>query len=157
MGPISLTIVRMEIDASQFERIVQVVFGGREQGYRDQDALISPEEAEAIIGIAQLAVDLAPEETALFETLVGYLRALGNVTGPRRVVSPDDTSTLVATLLQNRSAMLAWVVANLVAIADLQLATSESAFVSSLRAALSLGPEADDVMMTVNEILLPAE
>ncbi len=167
----------MQIDAAQFTKMMYAIYerfepGKAEVGYRDtpdRGKLTAPE-AELVIAIAQLAVAADrvedPDEQALFHQLAGHLYQHANVSttppslGPiedaeRRV---DHLRSHAAQLQGKPSAALAYSVAYILAISDMDLAPEEGEMLEILREALGLDEEkAEDLLPIVAELITPPE
>ena len=159
----------MDIDEPQFRTIVTAVFGAAEPGNRDSATPLTPDEGRAIIGIARLAVDSDDreddDEIALLDQLVGHICALAGITAPPLTALPRDASersaalsAAAAPLLGKPSAMLAYAVAYLMTISDMDIAPVEASFVDELGELIGLDPDrAEELQAKVTGILTPGE
>lgn len=131
----------MTVDASRLDHLVTVIHGGK----------LSAADAETIVAIAQLAVDAdGSEDTAeirLFFTLgkaVFKLAGLTDTPTPTFAVDEDDDERLrsLAGQLSDRDAReLAYAVAHVLTIIDIEISPAEDRFLVQLREALGLAPE----------------
>ena len=153
----------MNIDAAQFEQIATTVYEGK-------DAALTPAEAELVVAICQLAVaadDVENEdEAALFDSIAArvYKHAKLATTPPAFQPIDDDEQrrdlikSHAAQLAGKPSAELAYALAYILAISDLDLAPEEAEFIEDLGDALGLEPDrADDLIVAVTEIITPPE
>lgn len=159
----------MQLDATRFGTLVQLAYGkGKQEAtYRGGGAVeLTRAEAEAIVTIAGLAVDVDQQEdddeVTLFDELAAHVYELAHVTGPPvqapvRAVDDDlakQLTAIAAPLRGKPSARLAYMVGYLVAVVDLQLAVEESDFVDVLEKALGLDDEtADELAEAASELL----
>ena len=168
----------MQIDSAQFTKIMYAVYerfepAKTEVGYRENSAergkLTAPE-AELVVAIAQLAVAADrvedPDECALFDQLAGHIYQHANVaTTPPTLGPVEDPERRLdhlrshATQLQGKaSAALAYSVAYILAISDLDLSPDEGEMLEVLREALGLDEEkAEDLLPVVSELITPRE
>ena len=153
----------MQVDASQYQSIVATSFG-------EAETTLSAGEAELIIAIAQLAVAADRvddrDERELFQTLAGhvYEHAKMSTSAPELNPIDDDDARMdhlrshAAQLVGKPSAALAFALAYVLAIADLELAPEESEMLDALREALGLSDErAQDLSVAVAEAITPLE
>lgn len=156
----------MNIDASQFGQIVQIVSASFEPALQ---APVTPAQAELIVAIGQLAVAADQvehgDERTLFATLAQHVYAQADLvtTPPTYAPMRDDDQRLDqlrshATQLHGTPAgSLAYVFAYIMTIADLELAPAEGDFIETLRDALALDTDkSDDLIAAVTGILTPA-
>jgi tellurite resistance protein len=154
----------MNIDASQFAKIVHAAFAGA------PDAKLTPAQAELVIAIAQLAVAADrvedPDEQALFGALADRVYGLANLATSAPTLAPVDDGDERIELLQTHAAQLrgtpgaalAYCVAYATTIADLDLAPEEGDLLDLLGEALGLTPErADDLAAAVGAAITPDE
>ena len=157
----------MNIDASQYQKIVEAAFGAPADNSAHE---LAPAEAELIVAIAQLAVAADrvddPDERALFETICGLLYKHANVetTAPTLAPLDDDEQRIdhmkshAAQLVGKPAAGLAFAVAYVLVIADMQLAPEEGALLEALREALGIDEaRAEDLSGAVGEAITPPE
>jgi hypothetical protein len=127
---------------------------------------LSPEDAETIMEIAQLVVDADgredPDEIAMFFAVGKAVYALAGVTdAPTPTFATDEEddarlTSLAAKLVTKASGELAYAVAYLLTVADVELAPAESALVESLRIALALDEErAAEIAATIGAAITP--
>lgn len=153
----------VNIDATQFKQIAATVYEGKDGG-------LTAAEAELVVAICQLAVaaDHAEDEdeASLFESIAAqvYAYAKAATTPPafQPVADPEQRRDLIRThaaqLAGKPSAELAYALAYMLAIADLDLAPEEGEFIDDLGEALALDPDrADDLIVAITEIITPAE
>lgn len=154
----------MNIDAAQFSKIVQASYAGA------PDAKLTPAQAELVIAIAQLAVAADrvedPDEQALFGSLAEkvYGEAKLKTTAPTLGPVDDEEQRIehlqshAAQLRGTPAAALAYSVAYVLTIADLDLAPEEGELLELLGEALGLNDEqADDLIATISEAITPEE
>lgn len=154
----------MNIDAAQYTQIAAAVYSEGNQGAP------TPAEAELVVAICQLAVAADgvedPEEAELFETLAAQVYAHANAatTPPtfRPLDDPEQRRDLInshaAQLAGKPSAALAYALAYILAIADLDLAPEEGEFIEELGDALGIDPDrADELIVSITEIITPDE
>jgi hypothetical protein len=177
-SPICDTFAPMNIDADRFRQIVTTVFGNVEPGYRDErpgeerpgetDSPLSTEDAEEVLAIARLAVDVDhhedPDELALFNSISDHLHALGKIPTSAKVPTTpwenDDAKVQLrahgAKLKGKRAGALAYVIAYLLTVADLQLDEAESELADELRIAVGLDEDrAAELVAAVSQIVTP--
>jgi tellurite resistance protein len=131
----------MSLDAGRFRDALRTIHAGK----------LSTGDAETIVAISQLAVDADgredPEEIQMFFT-VG--KAVFELAGLTETPSPSFDSdeqddervrTLAARLSSPAAKELAFAVAYVMAIADVDLAPAEGALVENLRSALAIGED----------------
>ena len=153
----------MNIDAAQYKQIASAVYDGK-------DGAPTPAEAELVVAICQLAVaadDVAdPDEAVLFETIAAHVYAHANVvtTAPtfQPLDDPEQRRDLIkshaAQLAGKPSASLAYALAYILAIADLDLAPEESEFIEDLGDTLGIDPDrADELIVSITDIITPDE
>lgn len=154
----------MNIDAAQYKQIASVVY------YDGKDGAPTPAEAELVVAICQLAVaadDVEdPDEAAMFETIAAQVYAHANAatTPPafQPLDDPEQRRDLIkshaAQLAGKPSASLAYALAYILAIADLDLAPEEGEFIEELGDALGIDPDrADELIVSITEIITPEE
>lgn len=172
----------MQIDAAQFTKIMYAVYERfeppspetkAEAGYREnakERSKLTAPEAELVVAIAQLAVAADrvedPDERALFEQLAGHIYVHANVATTPPSLGPvedaeqriDHLKSHAAQLKGKASAALAYAVAYILAISDMDLDPDEGLMLEILREALGLDEEkADDLLPVVSEFLTPPE
>lgn len=153
----------MNISAAQYQQIVSLV-------YPATDAGPSPAEAELIVAICQLAVaaddEEGEDETVLFDQVAALVYAHAKLqTSPpafQPFTDPDQRLDLIkshaAQLAGKPAAGLAYVLAYVLTIADLELAPAEGEFIDDLGEALGLDSDRADALITATtELLTPAE
>ncbi len=149
----------MKLDFDQFKQLVALAFD-------TPDAKLSRGEAEAIVTIAGLAVDVDQHEDAsevsLFDSLASHVCALAGISGnpveaPVRAVDDalgDQLREIGQPLRGKPSGKLAYIVGYLLAVVDQQLAPEESDFVEMLRYALDLDePTSDELAAEASGVL----
>jgi tellurite resistance protein len=154
----------MNIDAEQYAKIVQASFADT------PDAKLTPAHAELVIAIAQLAVAADrvedPDEQALFASLAQHVYGQAKLkTSPPTLGPVEDEEQRIehlqshaAQLRGTPAAALAYSIAYVLTIADLDLAPEEGELLDLLVEALGLDPErADDLTATVAEAITPAD
>ncbi len=168
----------MQIDAAQFTKIMYAVYerfepASTEVGYREngkERGKLTAPEAELVVAIAQLAVAADrvedADERALFEQLAAHIYVHANVAttpptlgpvedGERRI---DHLKSHAMQLQGKPSAALAYAVAYILAISDMDLDPDEGLMLEILREALGLDEEkADDLLPIVSELITPPE
>lgn len=152
----------MEIDAQTFRTFVTRLL--------PEGKVLSPDEAASIIQIAQLAggvdLDEDPGELRLERQLARYVASLGGLPAGRVApVSPLPLdreerrawiARLAAGLDTEEVGQLAYVIAYLVTIGDLEIAPVESTFLEELRAALGIGRDlASDLVVSISSMITP--
>ncbi len=153
----------MKIDAAQYQQIAATVYEGKGSGP-------TPAEAELVISICQLAVAADSvedaDEAALFDSIAAQVYAHAKVATTPPTFHPldDDEQRLdllkssAAQLAGTPSASLAYALAYILAISDLDLAPEEGELLDDLVDALGIDPDrADDLIVAVTEIITPAE
>ncbi|MDB4955014.1 MAG: hypothetical protein JWO36_2583 [Myxococcales bacterium] len=135
----------MQIDTAQLRSVVQLAFGR-------QPPDLSAREAEAIVGIAYLAMEIDfdedPEELADFEVLKRQVCVLARIDpsdiGPVSPLPIDHEEhaarirQLASRLSWQPSRELAYVLAYLIIVSDLELDPIESEFLDELQRALDI-------------------
>ena len=157
----------MNIDVGHFAQIVQVATAGVAP---EHQAPISPPEAELIVAIAQLAVAAdriqRGDERSLFDTLAHHVYAHAKLATTPPTYAPlddddqriDHLRTHAAQLHGKPAGALAYAIAYILTIADLDLAPAEGDFIEILREALALDEDkSDELIAAVSEIITPAE
>jgi hypothetical protein len=153
----------VNIDAAQYKQIANIVYEGKDAG-------LSAAEAELVVAICQLAVaadDVEDaDEATLFDSIAAQVYAHAKVaTTPPAFQPVDDVEqrrdlikSHAAQLAGKPAAALAYALAYILAISDLDLAPEEGEFIEDLGDALGLdGDRADDLIVAVTEIITPAE
>jgi hypothetical protein len=156
----------MDLDHEQFRKLVALAYGGPESGYRDKQAELSRAEADAIVALAGLAVDVDrhedDDEVSLFDAVAREVYGLAGITGkpveaPVRAVSDElgaQLDKLAAPLRGKASGQLAFAVGYLLAVVDQELGPAESDFVEKLATALGLDEDrADELASRASELL----
>jgi hypothetical protein len=152
----------MQIDAQQFKRLAAIVFGVREDGYRDGDAAITGAQAEAIVAVAEMTVSVDDhdddDEAEVYEIVAQEVRALAGGTSGDAVPPDDADLDVLAATLTGKSGELAYVVAYVLTIADLAIEPVEEEFLEDLREALAISDDRVDALVDgINTALTPAE
>ena len=150
----------MQVDRAQFQKI-QEALGA---------TTVTPAEAELLVAIAQLSVAADrvedEDELALFDQIVAHVYGVARLdTTPPSLAPVDDEEqrrehlrSHAAQLAGKPTAKLAYGIAYLLTIADMDVAFDEMETVDTLGEALGLSPEdCDDLASTVSEIITPAE
>ncbi len=153
----------MNIDAAQYKQIASTVYDGHEGGP-------TPAEAELVVALCQLVVaadDVEDaDEAALFESIAAQVYAHAKVATTPPTFHPledpeqrrDLIKSTAAQLVGKPTAQLAYALAYILAISDLDLAPEEGELLDDLVDALELDPDkADDLIVAVTEIITPAE
>ncbi len=153
----------MNIDAAQYQQIAAIVYEGKEGGP-------TPAEAELVVSICQLAVAADAvedaDEAALFESIAVHVYAHAKLatTPPTYHPLEDDEQrgdlikSSAAQLAGTKSASLAYALAYILAISDLDLAPEEGELLDDLVDALGIDPDrADELIVAVTEIITPDE
>lgn len=151
----------MDIDTGRFRKIVTTVFGAT-------DLALSKDDATAVLEIAQLAVDVDhhedPDELELFNSVSREICALAKLaTMPKIPTTPwenDEAKQQLraygAKLKGKPAGALAYVLAYLLTVADLQLDEAESELADDLRVAIGLDEaRADELIAAVSQIVTP--
>ena len=167
----------MQIDAAQFTKMMYAIYerfepGKAEVGYRDTPdrGKLTAAEAELVIAIAQLAVAADrvedPDEKALFHQLAGHIYEHASVSTTPPSLGPvedaerrlDHLRSHAAQLKGKPSAALAYSVAYILAISDMDLDPDEGLMLEILREALALDEaKADELLPVVSELITPPE
>jgi len=173
----------MQIDAAQFTKIMYAVYERFEPVAPGSDKAevtnretsqphgkLSAADAELVVAIAQLAVAADrvddPDEQALFQQLAGHIYEHANVKTTPPTLGPvedaeariDHLRTHAAQLQGKASAALAYSVAYILAISDMDLDPEEGELLDILREALGLDEEkAEDLLPIVSELITPPE
>jgi hypothetical protein len=148
----------MTADPAQLRKALRNVHPGK----------LSAEDAETIAELAQLSVDADGQEDAeeiqMFFALgkiVYEIAGLTDTPTPTFAVDIDDNERLeeLARKLATKEAReLAYAVAHVLAIVDIQIAPEENEFLENLRGALGLGDErADELAGQLAEAITPAD
>lgn len=146
----------MSIDARQFSDAIRSIHAGP----------LSESDAEAIVAITQLAVDADGREDAdELATFFMIGRALYELAGVKDAPTPtfaadqedeERLESLAGQLGTPAAKELAYAVAFLMAISDIELAPEESALVEALREALGLTEDrAAEIASTVSAAITP--
>lgn len=154
----------MNIDAAQYQQIASIVY------YDGKDGAPTPAEAELVVAICQLAVAADgvedADEAALFDTIAAQVYAHANAaTTPPQFHPLDDPEqrrdlikSHAAQLAGKPSAALAYSLAYILAISDLDLAPEEGEFIEDLGDALGIEPDrADELIVAITEVITPDE
>ena len=152
----------MKIDAQQYQSIVTAAFG--------QPGELAAGDAELIIAIAQLAVAADrvddPEERALFQALATHVYRHANLSTEAPDLGPiddedqrqDQLQSNAAQLAGKPAAALAYAVAYVLVISDLELAPEEDALLDTLQKSLGLTEDrVDELAAVVSEAITPME
>lgn len=160
----------MKIDAAQFTKIMYAVYERFAPKPAAEEGKLTAAEAELVVAIAQLAVAADrvedPDEEALFDQLASHIYAhanvatepphLGPVEDPERRI--DHLRSHAAQLHGKASAALAYAVAYILSVSDMDLDPEEGDMLDILREALGLDEEkADDLLPVVSELITPLE
>jgi tellurite resistance protein len=153
----------VNIDAAQYKQIATIVYDGK-------DGAPTAAEAELVVALCQLAVAADdhedPDEAALFDSIATqvYAHAKLSTTPPsfHPLDDPEQRRDLIhstaAQLAGKPSAGLAYSLAYILAISDLDLAPEEGELLEDLCDALGIDADrADDLIVSVTEIITPAE
>ncbi len=146
----------MSIDASRFSDAIRTIHTGT----------LSEKDAETIVALAQLAVDADgredPDEIATFFAIgkAVYAHAeIADAPTPTFAADEDDDERLqsLANQLTSPSAKeLAYAVAFVMAVSDIDLAPEEGAMVEALREALGIDEDrAADLAATISAAITP--
>jgi tellurite resistance protein len=161
----------MQIDAAQFTKIMYAVYERFDSAAdkTNRSKLTAPE-AELVVAIAQLAVAADrvedPDERALFDQLAGHIYEHANLATTPPTLGPvedaerriDHLRSHAAQLQGKPSAALAYSVAYILAISDMDLDPDEGEMLEVLREALGLDEEkAEDLLPVVSELIVPPE
>jgi hypothetical protein len=154
----------VNIDAAQYKQIASVVY------YDGKDGAPTPAEAELVVAICQLAVAADgvedADEAALFDTIAAQVYAHANAATTPPTFHPLDDQEQRRDLIKSHaaqlagkpSAALAYALAYILAIADLDLAPEEGEFIEDLGDALGIDPDrADELIVSITEIITPDE
>ena len=152
------TVASMKIDAGRFRDTLRSVHPGT----------LSADDAETIVALAQMSVDADgqedADEIAMFFSLgkaVYELAGLTDTPTPTFAVDEDDADRVVslATKLSSpQSRELAYAVAHVLSIVDVQIAPEEDEFLESLRTALAIGEDrADELAAQMGAAITPAD
>ena len=154
----------MKIDAAQYKQIATAVYQDKEPSGP------TPAEAELVVAICQLAVAADDVEDAieaeLFESIAAHVYAHAKMQTTPPVFQPlddpeqrrDQIRSHAAQLSGSPTAGLAYALSYILAISDLDLAPEEGEFIDDLSEALGMdGDQADDLIVTVTEIITPDE
>jgi len=153
----------IEIDDAKFQQILDVTLGGQR---------LRPREIRTVLLIAQLAaaidLDDDPDEQTLLQTLTSRLCALEGLS-PDRIpqlapIPTDDeeraarVAALVRELPTTGARDLAFALAYLLIVADLELAPVEDSLLQQLQRELTIpGDRARDLIEAVAAIVTPGE
>ncbi|MBA3461726.1 MAG: hypothetical protein H0T46_17310 [Deltaproteobacteria bacterium] len=153
----------MNIDAAQYKQIATIVYDGKGVGP-------TAAEAELVVAICQLAVAADkvedPDEAALFQSIATHVYAHANLSTTPPTFHPiedqdqrrDLMQSTAAQLAGKPSAGLAYALAYILAISDLDLAPEEGELLEDLGEALAIDADrADDLIVGVTEVITPAE
>jgi len=153
----------VNIDAAQYKQIATLVFEGA-------DSALPAHEAELVIQLCQLAVAADSVEDAdeitLFNSIATHVYAHAKLkTTPPDLAPLDDREqrrdlikSTAAQLAGKQSAGLAYALAYILAISDLDLAPEEGELIEDLGEALQIDADkADDLIVGVTEIITPPE
>lgn len=154
----------MNIDAEQYKQIASIVY------YDGKEGAPTPAEAELVVAICQLAVAADGVEDAdeanLFESIAAQVYAhAGAATTPPTFQPLDDAEqrrdlvkSHAAQLAGKPSASLAYALAYILAISDLDLAPEEGDFIDELADALEIDPDkADELIVAITDVITPDE
>ncbi len=117
---------------------------------------LPPADAEAILGLCQLAVDADGREDAdeiamffAFGAAVNELAGIAGADTPTFASDLDDgeqLDVLAQQLVTQPSRELAYTIAYVLTVADVDIAPEESEFIENLRAALRIEPDRADAL-----------
>jgi hypothetical protein len=154
----------VKIDAAQYQQIAKTVYEGQEAGGP------TAAEAELVVAICQLAVAADDVEDAieaeLFDSIASHVYGHAKLATTPPTFHPLDDPEQRRDLIKSHAAQLAgkpaaglaYALAYILAISDLELAPEEGEFIEDLGDALELEPDrADDLIVTVTEIITPDE
>lgn len=127
---------------------------------------LSAADAETIVALAQMSVDADGQEDAdeikMFFTIgkaVFHLAGLTDTPTPTFAVDEDDAERIVSLAGQLSSPAareLAYAVAHLLSVVDVEIAPAEDEFLTNLRAALQLGDDrADELASKLSAAITP--
>jgi hypothetical protein len=138
----------MHVHSDAFARIVNITLGSREQGFRD-GASVTPDDAEALVGIAYLALDADdredPDELRVVDEISQQLAALANTT----LVAPGERATddyerldqirqLGGQLSSQPVRELGYSLAYAVMVSDMELAPAETELLADVAVAFGI-------------------
>jgi hypothetical protein len=153
----------IEIDDAKFQQILDLTLGNQR---------LAPREIRTVLLVAQLAaaVDLDddPAERSTLQTLTSKLCAWGEISAdsvPLLSPVPMDEeeraakiATLMRTLRTTGARDLAFALAYLIIVADLELAPIEDSLLQSLQRALTIpGDRASELLESIAAIVTPGE
>jgi len=152
----------VNIDAAQYQSIVTAAFG--------QPGELAAGDAELIIAIAQLAVAADrvddPEERALFRELAAHVYTHAKQATEAPDLGPvddedqrqDQLRSHAGQLAGKPAAALAYAIAYVLVISDLELAPEEDALLETLGKALGLTDDrVDELAAVVSEAITPMD
>lgn len=147
----------MTIDAAQLGNALRTIHPGK----------LSPEDAETVVALAQMSVDADGQEDAeeirMFFALgkaVYGLAELADTPTPTFFDDDDDNrlGTLTGQLKTPAAKELAYAVAHLLSIVDVQIQPEEDDFLASLRDALQIGEDrAEELASQLGAAITPLE
>jgi len=153
----------MDLDSKAYSQIVNAVFGN-EVGYRDNVSPLSADQARAIIGIVRLAAaadrrDDVDERTAC-ETVVHELATRAGIDVPPELDEDDPGEPTAALeryaqpLFRSRAGDLAYALAYVVSVSDIDLAPEEFEFEDDLARLLDISEARCEQLTAVASALL---
>jgi hypothetical protein len=148
----------MTIDATQLQAALRKVHPGA----------LSKADAETIVELAQMSVDADGQEDAdeikMFFTVGKAVFALAGLTEtPSPSFDADEdmeerVESLCGSLATKEARELAYSVAHVLTVIDVQIAPEEDAFLENLRGALGLGDDrADELAADISAAITPAD
>lgn len=147
----------MTVDAALLTKALRTIHPGT----------LSPEDAETVVALAQMSVDADGQEDAdeikMFFTIGKSVYELAGLTDtPTPTFFDDDDEdrleTLAKKLVSREARELAYAVAHLLSIVDVQIAPEESAFLGQLSEALAIDEErAEELAAQLGESITPTE
>lgn len=148
----------MTIDAAQLQSALRKVHPGA----------LSRTDAETIVELAQMSVDADGQEDAdeikMFFTVGKAVFALAGLTEtPDPTFDADENmetrlDSLAGSLATKEARELAYAVAHMLTVIDVQIAPEEDAFLENLRGALGLGDDrADELAAEISAAITPAD
>jgi hypothetical protein len=147
----------MALDAAQIGKALRTIHSGK----------LSEDEAEAIAELAQMSVDADGQEDAEeIQAFFALGKAVYEMAGLADAPTPtfaavDDEADRLAAIAGRLTSIgareLAYGVAHLLSIIDIQIQPEEDAFLTSVRRALQVGDDrADDIATQLGEAITPA-
>jgi hypothetical protein len=146
----------MTVDAALLTKALHTIHPGT----------LSAEDAETVVALAQMSVDADGQEDAdeikMFFTIGKAVYALAGLTDtPTPTFFEDDEDrleTLAKKLVSREARELAYAVAHLLSIVDVQIQPEEDAFLGQLSEALAIGEErAEELAAQLGEAITPQD